>query len=272
MLRKLLKYDLKSMFKYWWILALTSIAATVVGCVCNYVLYSKIDQLPIYVSLFLGFTSVLAIFIIFVFPLASEIFIHFRFYKNFFTDEGYLTFTLPVKRSQLLNSKLISGLITLWTTSFILIIEFCALFITWAISLPVEDDITSVPVEDPYVFEIFDLGFILEALILSVITSLISILFIFCCITFASMITKKAKLITAIGIYYATTTVISSVLEIAYLFGGVSLIDHILSLQTNMIKPTIFIILLCIILLLSIVCMLLYLFEYFMLDRKLNLS
>ena len=272
MLRKLLKYDLKSMFKYWWILALTSVAATAVGCVCNYLLYSKVNDFPPYVIMFLGFSVVASLFIMAIFPLASEIFIHFRFYKNFFTDEGYLTFTQPVKRSQLLNSKLISALITLVSTSFIVSIEFFAFFFSWAITLPTEDDVTTVPVEDPYVFEIFDLGFVLEAFALTILMSLISILFIFCCITFAAVITKKAKLITAIGIYYGTTTVLSGVLEIAYIFGGISLIDHILTLQSNMIKPTIFIMLLCIILFLTIVCLVLYVLEYFMLDRKLNLS
>ncbi len=32
-----------------------------------------------------------------------------RFYRNFFTDQGYLTFTLPVKRSTLYLSKVITG-------------------------------------------------------------------------------------------------------------------------------------------------------------------
>lgn len=41
------------------------------------------------------------------------IFILMRYYKNFFTDEGYLTFTLPVTPHELLWTKLISGMIWL---------------------------------------------------------------------------------------------------------------------------------------------------------------
>lgn len=39
------------------------------------------------------------------------IFILMRYYKNFFTDEGYLTFTLPVTPHELLWTKLISGMV-----------------------------------------------------------------------------------------------------------------------------------------------------------------
>ena len=34
-----------------------------------------------------------------------------RYYKNFFSDEGYLTFTLPVKTGHLLGSKVISAVL-----------------------------------------------------------------------------------------------------------------------------------------------------------------
>ncbi|MDO5521326.1 MAG: hypothetical protein Q4G58_12610 [bacterium] len=38
-------------------------------------------------------------------PIGSIIYIVYRFYKNLFTDEGYLTFTLPVSRMQIIGSK-----------------------------------------------------------------------------------------------------------------------------------------------------------------------
>ena len=43
-----------------------------------------------------------------------------RFYKNLMTDEGYLMFTLPVKSSQLINSKLITSL--LWNITSIILV------------------------------------------------------------------------------------------------------------------------------------------------------
>ena len=52
-----------------------------------------------------------------------------RFYKNLMTDEGYLMFTLPVKPSQLINSKMIVSLI--WNVVSIIAVAM-ALFILLA--------------------------------------------------------------------------------------------------------------------------------------------
>ena len=53
------------------------------------------------------------------------IFVFIRYYKNFFTDEGYLTFTLPVKRSTLLNAKTVNAMI--WGLLLIAFIIACAI-------------------------------------------------------------------------------------------------------------------------------------------------
>lgn len=49
-----------------------------------------------------------------------------RFYKNLMSDEGYLMFTLPVKSSQLIGSKLITSFI--WNIASIIIVA-CSLLI-----------------------------------------------------------------------------------------------------------------------------------------------
>ena len=42
MLKKLLKYDLKSVFKYWWIAAVTSIGLSALGGLCISIVSSKL--------------------------------------------------------------------------------------------------------------------------------------------------------------------------------------------------------------------------------------
>ncbi|MBR3968330.1 MAG: hypothetical protein IKJ93_01945 [Clostridia bacterium] len=268
MLKKLLKYDLKSMMKYWWIAALASFVATLIGGGCNLIINSPQYDLPVYIAIFLRFSVFLAIIAMVALPLISHILIYVRFYKNFFTDEGYLTFTLPVKRSQLLNSKLISATIASAVSTLALLVEVLIFTAISTINLPYEE----ITIDKTYKFDIFDVGFILEIFVFFILVTIVSVLFTFCCITVASVIAKKAKLITAIGIYYGTSTIMSGVLEFAYLFGGIALIEKLISLQKTMVKPTIFIVVLCIIVFLAIVSLLLYLLEYFMLDRKLNLS
>ena len=57
--------------------------------------------------------TILYILLIIVVMVATVLFIAIRFYKNFYTDEGYLMFTLPVNSKSLITSKLISAF--LWT-------------------------------------------------------------------------------------------------------------------------------------------------------------
>ena len=69
----------------------------------------------------LAFFSILAyIFSLAAFSFCITLCTAIRFYKNFFTDEGYLMFTLPVKTSELLLSKLLVAV--LWRFISILFI------------------------------------------------------------------------------------------------------------------------------------------------------
>lgn len=55
----------------------------------------------------LGLLTVFYVLYLFIIAAVTQIFLIVRFYKNMFTDEGYLTNTLPVTSTQLINSKLI---------------------------------------------------------------------------------------------------------------------------------------------------------------------
>ena len=99
MLRKLLKYDLKAIFKFWWI---------VFGGFCDNILNTyEGDAWSVYLMMSMG--SLSGTFLNLALPVVTFVLIFIRFYKNFFTDEGYLTFTLPVSRRKLMLSKIISG-------------------------------------------------------------------------------------------------------------------------------------------------------------------
>ena len=53
-----------------------------------------------------------------------------RFYKNLMSEEGYLMFTLPVKTSQLINSKLIVSIFWCLTSILVVISSLLILFAT----------------------------------------------------------------------------------------------------------------------------------------------
>ena len=131
MLQKVLKYDLRAIFKYWWILAVSSFGASIIGGIGLNLFINAVNSTKdinpfliifAFLSMLLGFLAISA------FVIGNEIFILIRYYRNFFTDEGYLTFTLPVKRSTLFNSKIITALITNLATSIVMIIDIIIAF------------------------------------------------------------------------------------------------------------------------------------------------
>lgn len=274
MLKKLLKHDFKSLFKYWWIAAIVSLCLGVLAGFCLPIMISE-KEIPVIlrVSTFLGFfVSVIGIV---VFSLFSTIMIFARFYKNLFTDEGYLTFTLPVKRASILNSKLLSAVCLLFATYFVSIFSIIiALVICFA-----KDVFTA-----EFVQKVFDgLGAMIDGLggyffvyifegiaILAAITTFTT-LFMFVCITLASVISKKARVILAVGIYYFANAALTSVAQILMLFSIPSVVEKLSALPANNQMLAVSGVLLCITLFISVLCGVLYMIEYYMLERKLNL-
>ena len=103
-------------------------------------------------------------------------------------------------------------------------------------------------------------------------TVIISVLFAFCCITIASIIAKKAKVITAIIIYYVANSTVIFGLVMYNLFAMDTLVDWLDSVPIYLENPTAVLMSLCKILFSGIFCAVLYSFQYWMLDKKLNLS
>ncbi len=107
MLGKLLKHEMNAVARLlipiYMVLIVFTIAARIVVSLDFYGVFGIIPA------------TVLGLYVLSLVVIAavSSIIIILRFYKNLVTDEGYLMFTLPVKPSQLINSKLIIA--TFWT-------------------------------------------------------------------------------------------------------------------------------------------------------------
>ena len=108
MLKKCLKYDLRAIHRIWWILAVSMLAASVVVAVCVRAFSQNMwdmsmdtTGLDVFVTLFGGAGAVLGFIAMAACLSVSLILVYWRTYTHFYTDEGYLTFTLPVKRSTL---------------------------------------------------------------------------------------------------------------------------------------------------------------------------
>lgn len=276
MLKKVIRYDFKAILKYWWIAALSSFALAWVGAGCMEINNSEKELTgAVYILSTLG--SVLVIFSFIAFFILTEILVFLRFYKNFFTDEGYLTFTLPVKRSHLLSSKIITSWSTLIATGIILMIDvgiiaviglrkeiFTPEFIK-DVSLVIDELIKNVGI--PYL-----ILYALEIIVIGLLASISSVLFMFVCITIASVITKKAKVITAIGIYYGANGALTFILQLFLVFGISALSNWLEEMSDSTLLMFGGLAGLILLLLISIFCGILYAIQYWLLDRKLNLS
>ncbi len=219
MFKKLLKYDFKSIFSVWWIGAVSILVLSIPSGIvarnlvtANYTSYGEIFSfLWLYVYYFLALA----------FAFLTTILIFIRYYSNFFKDEGYLTFTLPVKRSTLYLSKLVSAFLMNLMTA---LTEIIALFIILTMT-PVSKR-NSMPALFEMLSDIFSelfdmsqiygtplvilniLGIIAGIMLYSVLST--SLIYLF--ISIGSTVVKKHKLLVTIGIIYLSSFVASFVL------------------------------------------------------------
>ena len=278
MLKKLLRYDFKAVLKYWWIAALSSVVLSFGGGWCISIFTNEKD-LPEALYVVATLLMIVVVLGLVAFAILTTILIFSRFYKNFFTDEGYLTFTLPVKRSQLLNSKLIVSTVTSTLTGFVVIVDIIIMFLIPYYKIIFEKEFWRV-IANEYILEIFNFKeygiyiiiYLLEALVLLILFTIFTSLFMFSCITVASIIAKKAKVITAIGIYYVANSIFSFVVQMFWLFGMVSIDSWLMNVPEENTFGVVALIVFGLILSMSIFCAVLYSIQYWMLDRKLNLS
>lgn len=136
MLGRLIRYDLKSTTRFLIIIHGFLILFSILGRIflTGRIPYEldDIDQLlialtfTVYIILFVGASF------------GTIIIIAVRFYKNLFSDEGYLTNTLPVTRGMHLLSKTISG--TIWCVIDSFILYLCAFIL---IAVPPLTDVLS---------------------------------------------------------------------------------------------------------------------------------
>ena len=85
---KLLKYDMRSVWRVWWIMALSVLGMSVVGGVGLRIVLALIeaDIFPFFI--FLGFILVFAcVMAIVASAVGTELLVFIRFYKNFFGEK-----------------------------------------------------------------------------------------------------------------------------------------------------------------------------------------
>lgn len=107
MLKRLFKYDIKALNRFLIVIHAFLLISALLGRIF---LTGRINFNSKELSQTLFMFAFLLYFLIFMsVSMGTYIIIGVRFYKNLFSDEGYLTLTLPVTRGQLLLSKTLSA-------------------------------------------------------------------------------------------------------------------------------------------------------------------
>ncbi|MBQ8579194.1 MAG: hypothetical protein IJ448_00680 [Oscillospiraceae bacterium] len=164
-----------------------------------------------------------------VYAVAVQFVLLYRFYKNKFTDEGYLTFTLPVKTWQIYWSSLLNML--LWmaiSLAVIAVVVSLVVLIGTAKDGFINTDIFAALDELRYYLGQMDMDEVLQwepldsymaAGVLQLIQMLIApfygLIVPMACITMGAVLAKKHKILASFGIYYAVNFVVGIVSSVA---------------------------------------------------------
>ncbi len=291
MFSKLLKYDLRAIAKTWCILAVSMLVFSVIGGFClNDFIYSAENSSASGAGdvngllMILEFFSIMLLYFgIIAFYIVTFILLFIRFYRNFFTDEGYLTFTLPVSRTKLYLSKLVNSFI--WNTATTAVIFGCVVIVLSIARLPdgsmslLKALFTEIlPQLKPAWNMISPWGgiWVAEFIVMIIINSLFSTMLIQLCITVGATIAKKAKVIVALALYYAASIVMgiaSSVFSFAFplwMAAVESAYPAAFGNENIYLLLTLGILLLCVVF--AALNVILYLTNVTCLERKLNLA
>lgn len=241
MFKKCLKYDMQSFRKIWLIAAAVVLVVALVsgiGISGFVIAISDIEQAaesnePGFVeALWIFARMIIAMVCYFAFLSTMTIFMsgstilrYVRYYTHFFTDQGYLTFTLPVKRSTQFWSKAVSGLI--YTLASMLVSLLAFLIVGVCILIGILFDPYASATMLPSLFEelalisfpdvLYVLGLVVLSVVLSVALQFAALMGEYLIITIGATLFRKLKLLSVIATYY----VINNVLAIMPSFFGV---------------------------------------------------
>ena len=232
MFSKLLKHEWKANWGLMSILALAVIGMALVGTIALRVLVnygdmvSESESFLVLLLMPLGMLVGVSFIGLAIYVVAVSYVLLFRFYKNKFTDEGYLTFTLPVNTHQIFLSSALNMLIW-WVIGIVLsvILFVCMILFGTANDGLINMDIIRAlqnmegfwALMGKIYGQILGDSYGIWGLATLVVTPIYSVVLWMTCITLGAVVAKKHKILAAIGISYGASialNIISSVVSV----------------------------------------------------------
>jgi hypothetical protein len=161
-----------------------------------------------------------------VYAIAVQVILLYRFYKNKFTDEGYLTFTLPVKPTQIFWSSFLNMLIWLVISALVVfaVVFLAVLFGTAEHGLVNTDVFDAMKELLELVWEIdwqmllqeqYSIPYLVVLGLTFLVTPFYALILPMACITAGAVLAKKHKILASFGVYYVVNFVVGIITSVA---------------------------------------------------------
>lgn len=220
MFTKLLKYEWKASAGLLSILSLCALGVGLIGSILMRFATGSISDENIGAILTIMLAALFVYLALIAYVIGSEIFLMYRFYKSKFTDEGYLTFTLPVRSWQIFLAAFLNNLIWMLIIGTVLIVSMF---------LVLSGILSGLGVRFAEVFGEFEavagantFDFFTKQILFVVVSFVSGVCLIMSSITIGSVLAKKHKILASIGIYYGISMVLSivtTIISVAVMFG-----------------------------------------------------
>lgn len=276
---------LGKLFKHEW-KAISRLLLIVHGFILIFALLSRIfleingginaalsDDVNGIVSLVAALIIFFIILFIFCAAMFTYVYIGYRFYKNIFTEQGYLTNTLPVTPKQIIFSKGLTGLLWIIIDVIVLAVSLAILFTDTDLLAGLTEVFGNISVSFPDIPAFFWL-----LLLMLLISPFLMIAHLYFCVSVGSLVPNH-KVLGAIGTYivsYIVMQIFSTVVlggsGFAFASGSMSTTGmtnvEATTFVTNMLNP-IFIVSI----IFELICLLLFFFvTKYIMTKKLNLE
>lgn len=151
----------------------------------------------------------------------------YRFYKNVYTDEGYLTNTLPVKPVSILASKLITGIVWTIISGAIVVLCFYILESSSTINFLLFD--FGIVSDSAYFNALLDfildnIWFIISFIIFGLISVIMSISSVYVSVSIGNLVNRHKVLISLV-VYFCLTIVLGMAIGIILVLAGTDIYE-----------------------------------------------
>lgn len=210
MLGKLTKFEFRAVTKILLLINAFTVLLTVIGCLT---FASPLWEFDSPYTVMLAMSSVIVYYIaVIAISLFAVVYLAVRFYKNLYTDEGYLMHTLPVTPRELILSKAITAFCWLAITTLLIAFSVCAIFLSAYLKFGVEEfgDLSEMYfLMNDFVVEVYGMsltGFCVYMIFALVIGSISSIFTIYASISLGQLFHRHkvlGSILCYIGFYFA---------------------------------------------------------------------